>query len=301
MTINSYSKIYNLGHRDVAEIFNEPVLVEEKIDGSQISFGVYEGLLKMRSRGAEINTHSPEGMFGKGVEVVRSIEHLLIPGFTYRGEYLQKPKHNTLAYDRVPHNHIMIFDIDAGLETYLTYDGKRREAARLGFETVPVIYEGVIASPADIKDFLERISILGGQKIEGVVAKNYQRTTIDKKTMMGKFVSEAFKEIHQGAWKEANPNAGDIVQKLIDAYRTPARWNKAIQHLQEAGTLTGTPKDIGPIIQEIKKDVFEEEGPAIADTILKWARPKIERGLVAGLPEFYKEQLLESQFATASN
>jgi hypothetical protein len=39
--IQSYPSIYNLGHKAVAEIFAEPVVVQEKVDGSQVSFGVY--------------------------------------------------------------------------------------------------------------------------------------------------------------------------------------------------------------------------------------------------------------------
>lgn len=294
--ISSYSKIYAIGHRQIKELFNDPVLVEEKIDGSQISFGVYDGVLKMRSRGADINTDSPKGMFSKAYQSVAERIFSLRDGWTYRGEYLQKPKHNTLAYSRTPKDYIMVFDIDTGGENYLSYEEKKTEAERIGLEVVPLVYSGVIESPEQVKTMLERISVLGGQRIEGVVVKNYFRTSDDKKTMMGKYVSEAFKEIHQGEWKANNPTSGDIVQKLIESYRTPARWNKAIQHLKESGTLDNSPKDIGPLIQEVKRDVFEEEGEAIVKEVLKWAKPKIERGLVAGLPEYYKNLLLESQF-----
>jgi hypothetical protein len=36
---HSYSSIYALGHKALAELFMEPVLIEEKVDGSQFSFG----------------------------------------------------------------------------------------------------------------------------------------------------------------------------------------------------------------------------------------------------------------------
>jgi hypothetical protein len=39
--MQSYSSIFNLGHKAVADIFKTPVLCEEKVDGSQFSFGVY--------------------------------------------------------------------------------------------------------------------------------------------------------------------------------------------------------------------------------------------------------------------
>jgi ATP-dependent RNA circularization protein (DNA/RNA ligase family) len=38
--ILSYPSIYALGHRAIRELFDGPVVVEEKIDGSQFSFGV---------------------------------------------------------------------------------------------------------------------------------------------------------------------------------------------------------------------------------------------------------------------
>lgn len=36
---NSYPQIYALGHRYLEDLLKDPVLVEEKIDGSQFSFG----------------------------------------------------------------------------------------------------------------------------------------------------------------------------------------------------------------------------------------------------------------------
>lgn len=57
--IHSYSSIYALGHKALEDLLKTPVLVEEKLDGSQFSFGVYinqegERLLKCRSKGADI-------------------------------------------------------------------------------------------------------------------------------------------------------------------------------------------------------------------------------------------------------
>lgn len=38
----SYPKIWNVGHAAVATMFDHPVLVEEKVDGSQFSFGRFD-------------------------------------------------------------------------------------------------------------------------------------------------------------------------------------------------------------------------------------------------------------------
>jgi hypothetical protein len=86
------------------------------------------------------------------------------------------------------------------------------------------------------------------------------------------------------------------LQTLIQAHRTPARWNKAVQHLREEGKLTQTPKDIGPLIKEVQRDVFAECTEDIKEALFKWAQGQISRGVIAGLPEFYKQELARSQF-----
>lgn len=294
---HSYPSIFALGHRALQELLDDPVTVEEKVDGSQFSFGVFGGELKCRSKGATLNLIAPEGMFIRAVETVRELEPKLRDGWTYRAEYLQKPKHNALVYDRIPAKHLIVFDINTGYEEYLPYAAKAEAAAELGLETVPLIHEGPITELAAFRDMLDRVSVLGGQKIEGVVVKNYARFGLDKKVLMGKFVSEAFKEVHNKAWKESNPTHGDIVQILISNYGTPARWDKAIQHLREAGELEDSPRDIGRLIPEIQADVERECRDEIADALYKWAWPQIRRGLTSRFPERYKEQLLAKQFS----
>jgi len=291
----SYPKIYNIGHVYLADYFDSPVQVEEKVDGSQFSFGVFNGEIKVRSRGQELITDAPEKLFTRAVETVRTLAPMLRSGWTYRGEYLAKPKHNVLAYDRAPNLNIIIFDINRGQESYLSYEEKKAEAERLGLEVVPLIYQGMITSPEQFLQFMETISVLGGQKIEGVVVKNYSKMGPDKKVLLAKYVSEAFKEVHKVEWKVQNPNKGDIMQLLAAKYKTDSRRHKAIQHLREAGILTDSPKDIGALIKEVQKDTMEECKEEIIQELYRWAKPQLMRMIVAGLPEWYKEELVKSQ------
>jgi hypothetical protein len=166
----------------------------------------------------------------------------------------------------------------------------------LGFETVPTLFEGMITDPQMLRDLLKTTSVLGGPTIEGMVIKNYARFGRDKKALMGKFVSETFKEVHAGEWKKANPGGADILALLVAKYRTPARWMKAVQHRREAGLLLDAPQDIGPLIPEISKDVEKECKDEIMEFLYSWAWPKLRRGLSAGFAEWYKERLLERQF-----
>jgi hypothetical protein len=298
---HSYPKIYNLGHPAVAQLLDDPVLVEEKIDGSQFSFGMFDGELKVRSKGQQIVPDAPDALFREAVAMVKSRMGLLVNGWTYRAEYLQKPKHNALAYDRIPKNHLIIFDICTAEETYLPYEQKVLESEAIGLECVPKMHFGTLSSAEDVLAFLERTSCLGGQKIEGVVVKNYKKFGPDNKVLLGKYVSEAFKEVHKATWGESNPGKNDMLGFLGHKYRSYARWNKAIQHLKEAGQLTDSPKDIGPLLKEVQNDIEAECSQEIAEVLIKWALPHIKRSAIKGLPEWYKQKLLEKQFEGEKN
>ncbi len=308
---HSYPSIFALGHKAIEDLLNDEVIVEEKVDGSQFSFGVFPcefnesthvidevpHVLKVRSKGAIMNIDAPQSMFKEAVDHVKARVFDLAPGFTYRGECLKKPKHNALAYDRTPAQNVIIFDINSGEEEYLSYEQKALEANRLGFEVVPLLFSGKLESVSAVRRFLDTTSVLGGQKIEGVVVKPIKpKYGWDKKLLIGKFVSEAFKEVHSNSWKESNPTSTDILQQLGEQYGTAARWNKAVQHLSEAGKLESSPRDIGLLINEIPNDILSDSEDDIKAKLFTWAWPHIKRMVIKGFPQFYKEKLLASQF-----
>jgi len=298
MEISSYSSIFALGHRALQPLLEqEDLLIEEKIDGSQIGFGSFAGELKARSKGAIIEPEAPMKMFALGIQTAKNLQPKLHDGWTYRGEFLMKPKHNIWQYNSVPPGHIIIFDITTDQGEFLSYEDKEKEAARLGLSCVPLLHRGQIDLEL-FRSLLDRESCLGGPKIEGIVIKpaNYNLWGTDKKVLMGKYVSEAFKESHALEWKASNPSQNGIIQAISTALRTDARWNKAIQHLREKGELTDTPRDIGPLVREIKEDLKREEYDNVAQSLVKHFWGDIERAVVRGVPEFYKEQLAESAF-----
>lgn len=299
MKLHGYSSIYHIGHRIVLDLLKEPVYVQEKVDGSQFSFGIdADGNVMTRSKGAEVFLETADKLFKGAVEYVHSIKDKLTSGYTYRGEVLCRPKHNTLAYDRVPRHNIILFDINVGEEQYMDYGTVTKIAETLDLEVVPLIYTGMIDSAESLKSMLDTISCLGGQKIEGVVVKpvTYGQFGPDKKALMGKYVSEAFKEIHGGEWRKNNPVHSDVIEKIALAYKTPARWHKSVQHLRELGQIEDSPKDIGKLMKEVSVDVLKECEAEIKEELFKQAWPKISRILTSGLPEWYKNELLAKQF-----
>lgn len=295
--VPSYNEIFHVSHKAISEIWDEPVEIQEKCDGSQISFMVDEdGELLIRSKGQQLYEDNPGSkMFFEGIQSIKERKPLLVPGYIYRGEYLRVAKHNTIRYSRIPTDHIIIFDIQIAMGEFASPDQRKELAASLGYEVVPTFYNGVWGHDlVDLKEFLELDSVLGGSKIEGVVVKCYTKF-YGGKPMMGKLVSDAFKEKNDKEWKKSNPGKKDKVEELIDMYRTEARWRKAIQHLRDSGSLDNSPRDIGPLLKEVATDVKKEEEDAIKDLLFQWAWPQISRGITRGLPDFYKDYLLEGE------
>lgn len=292
MSSAAFPKIIHLGDKAIADIFDDEVEITEKLDGSQLGFGIVDGQLIVRSKGKEQNLDNPDKMFTLAVEYVKSIKDKLSEGVFYYGEYLEKPRHSTLAYDRVPRNNIALFGVSYGGE-FRSYEYIENEANKLGVDVVPLIYKGK-SSPEHVLELVKGDSYLGGQEREGVVVKAYkswQWMHLVFSVMAGKYVTEKFKEVHRKDWRLNNTGKGKF-EAMADQYATVPRWNKAIQHLREAGTLEASPKDIGNLIKEIRRDITEEEKENIKVQLWAIFGDDVLRNSVKGFPEWYKEQLL---------
>lgn len=294
--MSNYPKILTLGHRYLENLFKNPVLIEEKVDGSQYSFGKVNGKVFYRSKGRELFQPVEDKLFKAACDYVDSIADKLPEGYTFRGEVLRAPKHNTICYGRVPNNNIVIFDIDAGTEAYMPYNQKAILAETVGLETVPKLFEGEVTNVEDLRKLLDTMSFLGESKVEGIVIKNYNQIGVDNKVLMGKWVREEFKEANGARQKADYPQKEEIIQGLITVYKTENRWLKAVQHLRDNGTLLNEPKDIGLLMKEVNQDVLKECEEEIKEALWKYAWPRISRGIVGGLPDWYKDQLARRQF-----
>ena len=293
--IRGYSSPFNLGHKALAKLFDcESVIVQEKIDGSQFSFGIINGEIECRSRNQQVILDDA-GMFDKAVATAIDLaqQGLLIEGYKYRGEYLMKPKANTLVYDRVPKGNIILFDIDRGDQDYLPYEDAIVLADSMDLEYVPSWECEGKPTVEMLETWMQKKSVLGNTTIEGLVFKNYDEYGRDSKVLMGKYVSDKFREVHDKDWKKRNPGDKAFVAVIIEQYATEARWMKTVQHLREAGELENEPRDIPKLFKEVSGDVLEECEQEIRDKLFKHFWKQIARGLTRGLPEWYKELLAE--------
>jgi hypothetical protein len=298
MEVGSYGKVFAISDQAVFSQFSGPVEVEEKIDGSQFSVMVTHGGQRLyRSKGCEVFP-GHAGMFDLAVESLSDLPFL--PGHTYRFEYLRKPKHNTLCYGRVPSRHCILFEIEADGYNILPHAEVAAEAGRLGLECVPLLYQGPMPSFEFLDSLLDTESVLGREKIEGVVIKaRTLRHLQDGKVLKAKLVSDRFKERHSKDWKKANPGAKDIKAEIADCLRTDARFQKAVQLLRDSGELTGSVRDIGPLMRVLGQDLHAEQAEWVKEQLFKWAWPEIQRRANHGFPEWYKARLLEEAALTA--
>ncbi len=301
MQLPSYPKVFAIGHAAIQSLFTGPVTVQEKVDGSQFSFGNIGGKLLCRSKNQAVGDGgNVEGMFKEAVATAARIFDLglLAEGLIVRAEFLQKPKQNTIVYSRIPDGHLIVFDMGYAGEHYLDYNTVVDKAIAMGLETVPLVGGGEIKNPKVLLEILEQESILGGSKVEGIVVKNYSRfCEKDGKVMMGKFVREDFKERNTKAWKGKNKPGKDVVQNIIAQLRTEARWEKSFQHLKEEEKILGEPRDIGPLVGAVNKDVLAEESEWIKETLFDGYKKTVAYGVTKGLAEWYKKKLMESAFS----
>lgn len=302
MRITRFPKMFALGKSYVRDIFDGPVEITEKVDGSQFVFGWdHDGTLQVRSKGKEMAVDAPEKMFSLAVDYVANLP-LSYTGVTCYCEYLRKPKHNTLEYDRVPKNNLALFGVSIHNsvcdETIFVSDheGLSGWADDLGIDVVPLLGIGEFTPETAIALLDNEKSGFGDMPPEGIVVKNYRKHLIIGEAdrvypiMAAKYVTEKFKEQHTKGWGE-NGTPRNRYDMYVESFRTEARWQKAVQHLQETGEFEADPKVIGRLVKRVQEDIREEEQEAIRAFLYQEFSPAIYRKSTAGLPEWFKKNL----------
>lgn len=318
--LRHYTKIYHLGDPRLSDLLSGNIVVEEKVDGSQFRFGVFDGKLRCGSHRVNFSTiQDVEGetaviadkLFQPAVDYLESIVEMIPEGIVFYGETLAKPKHNTIAYGRVPNGNIYLFDMfnangvphnfaNGGrieADSFGSVDALNKMANTLGLDVPNVMWQGSGSemNMTELTKLLATDSYLGGSLIEGIVIKNYALPSPDPfhpLTMMGgKLVRKSFKEENDANWKGQR----DIMGQVFMRFKTPARYEKAWVHLREEGKLEGNLRDIKGLMEEVRRDIMEETKPQILDMLWDWYERDVVKGIGAGLPEWYKEKLTKTQ------
>ena len=281
--MNSYGKVYHLGTREVSGILDMPVYVEEKVDGSQFSFGKKDGELWVASRGGFKPLDTDDKMFTGAIATAVAALPSLIEGWTFRGEAMRGERHNKLTYGRVPPGNFMLFDVQDEEGRSLGRPMVEECAVTLNVEPVALVAPAGHYSRAQLDELVVGQSALGRCDREGIVIKQVPH---EGKRLKAKIVGAAFREK-----VGAKPKKGSDIAAIVAQYRTEARWDKQIQHLRDEGKLTQSMKDVGPLMKELASDLQEECHDEIKAVLWPKIWKQIVKGISRGMPEYYRMNL----------
>jgi hypothetical protein len=296
-----YNKVYGIEKRESEGILDGQIVVQEKYDGSMLRIEIKNGEMILGSHHVD-NINEGDGQFRTGIQEAKNVFGSIKEDINIFCEYLPREKTNTIQYKTTPPHYLIVFDVFLNNQ-WLKSKELKEFATKFGLHSARVMWEG------SGKDFTKEIaeSLLkqesslgnaeGYSNIEGIVIKNYDKYYDSIKFpwlsgffMCSKWVNSDFKEKNI----KEHPTNKNQVDNIIEMYRSnKARWQKALQHLEEQGKLSGEMKDLALLIPEVKRDLVEEEKEEIKESLYKIFSPKILGVSTIGLAEWYKNYLIK--------
>ncbi|QEG25262.1 RNA ligase family protein [Mariniblastus fucicola] len=191
-----------LGADDTEKILSDPsLIVEEKLDGTNVGLHFSDGELVLQCRGHEITAgmHPQYDLFKQWATVKRNtFEEMLGEQFIIYGEWMYAT--HCIHYQELPH-YFFEFDIyDKSDDKFLTLEARLDLLHDTGIETVPVVHRGELS----FDELLELVvsSPFGASlehpttgEIDDLVEGLYLRTEDDAKvTSRAKYVRPEFIE-----------------------------------------------------------------------------------------------------------
>ncbi len=250
--------------------------IEEKIDGSQMSFTQLETLVFF-NRGRVLQ-EPWDDVFHRAATMLKAHfdDQSLNRDYIYHGEVIRKLRHNKIEYTRVPRFYFILFDIyDKVANRWLTHPEIKTEGERLHLEVIQLYWRGSVdpATP-DItiqtiaKNIVSQMetgevtSMLGGIP-EGVVVKNPKCYDAKGREYAAKIkhVRTQFKELHGLKSKPqlATPDANSIFNHIMECFPREPRWEKSIQRMRDQSRLMPDPtQNVTLLVRDIKRDFKEE-------------------------------------------
>lgn len=287
-------------------ISNYRWFIEEKVDGSQLSFQRRGDAVEFRNRSKVIPVEALDNWcYANAARAIARLVDRLNPAYTYHGEAVCKRRHNVVAYASTPLKFWICYGIYDG-ERHLDRTEMEAECARLGLECVRVLYAN--ENPADrdptpkVLEIVEQIeageveSCLGGNVIEGVVVKHsaaWHARSKAYKHIQFKHVTSTFKERHG---ERRPPLAGYDAESLMaylarlgNGFALPAVYQKAVQHIREDPS-GKTTISVASVKREVERDIQKENGRDIAEAIVEAFMPVVMHHATAGVPRWMSEQ-----------
>lgn len=284
---------------------NTRVIIQEKVDGSQLTICKVNGVVTFYNKTKKISGTS-KPFLNSYLSLVNKPE-LFEEGYSYHGEAMNSIQPNTLRYEREPKYFWILYEVVRSDNVSLFPEEIEVLIKDTGIEYLKPLYdtfgtEGSDAKAPETRDYVEIAkdlldqivdgkiqSYLGGVP-EGVVLKALNRMKDGKMVNTRyKFVRSEFTEMNQNR-KNKLPTLSDeeIVEAIGSVYNVSARFQKGVQHLQEQNKwkYDSVLKNVPALVHELDLDLLKEAEEDIKTMLFIRFFPKISRAARDGLTDF---------------
>jgi hypothetical protein len=309
MTLLKYPKIPRLGsnNRFIEHIFDTPVEISEKLDGSMCRLNFTESHVECGSK--NVNT-ADEKMFAIAYRQADQIWKDKVwwtfgDNITLFTEFFNKTHHNVINYKILPQRNFYLFGAICN-NKHLQTDELIELAKELKIEPLNILETNIkINNPDDLIKYLDGDSCLGGGVREGVVIRNhnfrYDHLSTLSQAFVGfpvsaKLVRDDFKERLNVEWS-AKKQRETPLAKIAAEFFTDARFRKAIQHLNDEEKITYEMNNLKDIIPEFYSDLIDEERQEIMELALDDFWRQLKRKSDNFVVKEWKRYLVDKQFS----
>ena len=266
-----YQHIVRFGRDEVEGIEKGTTYVFPKLDGTNSSVWIEDGVIKAGSRNKELSETDDNRGFYKKITQDKNIIDFLndFPDFRLYGEYLVP--HTIKSYNDSAWKEFYVFDvIDSETGEYLTYGEYEDLLERYDIKYIPLIAELRDASQEDYLKLLPKANYLVKDGSgEGIVIKNYDYVNKYGRVTWAKIITNEFltkKEI-----KHKTPSTDDIEEKIINQFCTESLISKEKAKLINEGV--DLHKNIPRLLETIYRCIITEE---MWDILKKFKRCAID-------------------------
>lgn len=163
---------FNLDNTQLKRLFAGEVVVEEKMDGSNVGIIRHKKGFALQKRGSLVGTseHEQFSFFHNWANQQRYEQIMSLPvGTLLYGELLYAV--HTIYYDKLP-DFFLVFDVKRDGD-WLDYDERKQLCDDHGFHMVPFVNRGTF-SKMDVQGMVPKESAYGPEA-EGIVIKRYAK------------------------------------------------------------------------------------------------------------------------------
>ena len=203
----SVTSKHNLDKTQLKRLLSGSVVIEEKMDGSNVGIIRHAKGFSLQKRNSLVGTsvHAQFDYFHNWANGAARERIMSVPsGTLIYGELLYATHH--IYYDRLP-EYFLVFDVRHG-KKWMKYDERKEFCERHGFHMVPLVDRGNFTKD-DLRDIVPEHSA-HGDVCEGVVIKRYAKHGYFRGKIVKPGFIQALDEDDEGHWSQREVNRNKL-------------------------------------------------------------------------------------------